>query len=118
MNLPDDPWWTAAFPLNPYPSKPPGDPRMLTVVAYDISDPKRLAKVAKLCEDFGTRVQFSLFELRLQPSDFDRFWARLQGLIENSEDRIVAYHLDARCAKLIQTAGTMATSEQVVCYIF
>lgn len=115
--IPTD-WWSHAFPLDPYPSKPPGNPRMLSIVAYDIAEPKRLAKVAKICEDFGTRVQFSVFELRLQPKDFDQFWARLTRAIDPETDRIVAYHLDARCAKLIQSAGTMVNSENVVCYLF
>ena len=29
------------------------------IVAYDISDPKRLRKVATTCEDFGERKQYS-----------------------------------------------------------
>ena len=31
------------------------------LVAYDISNPKRLRKVARTCEDFGLRRQFSVF---------------------------------------------------------
>jgi CRISPR-associated protein Cas2 len=29
------------------------------LVAYDIADPKRLRRVARACEDFGLRKQFS-----------------------------------------------------------
>ena len=35
------------------------------LVAYDISDPKRLRKVATVCEDFGYRKQYSVFLCRL-----------------------------------------------------
>jgi CRISPR-associated protein Cas2 len=31
------------------------------LVAYDIADPRRLRKVARACEDFGMRRQFSVF---------------------------------------------------------
>ena len=42
------------------------------IVAYDISDPKRLRKVALACEDYGTRKQFSVFLCRLSATDFVR----------------------------------------------
>ena len=36
---------------------------MIYVVAYDITDPKRLSRVAKYLENIGVRVQESIFEL-------------------------------------------------------
>ena len=112
-----DAWWFQAFPLEPYASHPPGPTQLLARVAYDISHPRRLARVAAVCEDFGIRVQYSLFECRLEPPEFERLWARLLREMEPSEDRIVAYPLDARCARETRTAGTMICSEQVVCYL-
>ncbi|MBI2928882.1 MAG: CRISPR-associated endonuclease Cas2 [Verrucomicrobia bacterium] len=90
---------------------------MLTLVAYDIADPKRLSKVAKICEDYGVRVQYSVFECRLEESDFDDFWLKLLEVIKDEEDRLVAYKIDARSAKETLTAGTMVCSEKVVCYL-
>lgn len=90
---------------------------MLSVVAYDIADHKRLARVAQVCEDWGVRVQYSLFECRLEESEFSLFWAALLAVIEESEDRLVAYKIDARCAKETLTAGQMVCSEKVVCYL-
>ncbi len=110
-------WWDQAFEPLPYERKQPGEKQMLYIVAYDISDPKRLVQVAKTCEDFGVRVQYSLFECRLQPDEFDDLWLSLLEHIHTDEDRIVAYKLDARCAKMTETAGTMACSERVVCYM-
>jgi len=37
--------------------------------------------------------------------------------IDEEEDRIVAYRIDARSAKETLTAGTMVCSEKVVCYL-
>lgn len=90
---------------------------MLTIVAYDICEPKRLARVARICKDFGVRVQYSIFECHLPEDRFDDLWRRLMETIDESEDRIVAYKLDARCARQTMTAGSMVCSEQVVCYL-
>ena len=90
---------------------------MLTLVAYDISDPKRLARVARVCEDFGVRVQYSVFECRLEEAEFTEFWLRLLSKIDEDEDRVVAYKIDARSAKETLTAGTMVCSEKALCYL-
>lgn len=90
---------------------------MLTLVAYDITDHKRLARVARVCEDYGVRVQYSLFECRLEESDFEDLWLKLLDEIDEQQDRIVAYKIDAKSAKETLTAGTMVCSEKVVCYI-
>lgn len=116
MNHNDD-WWFDAFPVVPYSTKPPGPREMLYLVAYDISDPRRLHKVAAVCEDYGVRVQYSLFECRLEPEIFERFWRDLITEIDADEDRVVSYPLDARCTRETKTAGTMVCSERVVCYL-
>ena len=90
---------------------------MLTLVGYDISDPRRLAQVARICEDYGMRVQYSLFECHLEENEFIEFWLQLLAQINEDEDRLVAYKIDARSAKETQTAGTMVCAEKVVCYL-
>jgi CRISPR-associated protein Cas2 len=110
-------WWFEAFSQIPYEKSPPGAGEMLTVVAYDITDPKRLARVAKVCEDYGVRVQYSIFECRLDEDEFTDFWLKLLEEIDDDEDRMVAYKIDARCAKETLTAGTMVCSEKAVCYL-
>jgi len=113
-------WLEAAFPLVPYkhPHKPPGAKQMLTIVGYDITDPKRLGRVAKVCENYGVRVQYSIFECRLEADRFEEFWSALQQEINREEDRLVAYKVCAACAQDIQTAGCMVCSEKVVAYVF
>jgi CRISPR-associated protein Cas2 len=110
-------WWFDAFPQVPYEKPTPGEGEMLTLVAYDISDNKRLARVAKICEDYGVRVQYSVFECRLEETEFEEFWLELLDRIDEREDRLVAYKIDARSAKQTLTAGMMVCSEKVVCYI-
>jgi len=110
-------WWFDAFPIVPYQKAPPGEKAMLTLLAYDIADQKRLARVARVCEDFGVRVQYSVFECHLDEDEFTEFWLQLLGEINEDEDRLVAYKIDARSAKETITAGTMVCSEKAVCYL-
>ncbi len=110
-------WWQQAFPVVPYECSPPAEDKMLILIAYDIRDDKRLRRVAGVCEDFGLRVQYSLFECHLDQDAFNALWLALIGEIDEEEDRLVAYRLDARAARETLTAGTMACAEKVVCYL-
>ncbi|MHB1309730.1 MAG: CRISPR-associated endonuclease Cas2 [Limisphaerales bacterium] len=110
-------WWFQAFAQVPYEKSAPGAGQMLTLVAYDITDDKRLRRVAQTCEDYGVRVQYSVFECRLDEDQFNDFWLKLLEIIDEAQDRLVAYKIDARSAKETLTAGTMVCSEKVVCYL-
>jgi len=94
---------------------------MLAIIAYDIADPRRWARIAKHCEDYGVRVQYSVFECRMPMDLFEQFWQELTDLIEPNEDRLVAYRVCSRCAKEVRVAGTMETTANTsgfVAYIF
>jgi CRISPR-associated protein Cas2 len=115
-------WWEGAFSNKPTPSELRGhrcgESQMLTIVAYDITDHKRLAKIARVCEDYGVRVQYSVFECRLEADKFDAFWNHLLALIEPETDRLVAYKVCCACARDIRDAGIQAHHEKVVAYVF
>jgi CRISPR-associated protein Cas2 len=59
------------------------------LVCYDISDPKRLRKVARTCEDFGYRKQLSVFLCRISTTDFVRLRSRLYDIIDLNEDQVL-----------------------------
>ncbi len=46
---------------------------MLRIVAYDIVSASRLRRVARVCTDYGVRVEKSVFECRLSNEQFDVF---------------------------------------------
>jgi len=119
---PPEGWWEEAFADHPNPSERRGhrcgERQMLILVSYDISDSKRLQRVAKHCEDHGTRIQYSVFELRLEAGAFDRFWEDLVALIDEDEDRITAYRVCVSCAREVRDAGAQTHSEKVVAYVF
>ena len=74
-------------------------------VAYDITDDKRRNRVSKILKDFGTRVQYSVFECNTDRRAFLRLQNRLEKAIELSEDTITFYHLCATCEKQIKRIG-------------
>ena len=59
------------------------------LVCYDIADPKRLRKVARVCEDFGLRKQFSVFFCRLSATDHVRLRSRLYDIIDLDRDQVL-----------------------------
>jgi CRISPR-associated protein Cas2 len=75
------------------------------IVAYDISDPKRLRKVARCCEDFGMRKQFSVFLCRLSATDFVRMRSRLYDLIVLDEDQVLFIPVCGKCVNAIEAIG-------------
>lgn len=75
------------------------------IVAYDISNPKRLRKVATVCEDFGVRRQYSVFLCRLSTTDFVRLRSRLYDLINLQEDQVLFIPLCGKCAQQIEALG-------------
>lgn len=75
------------------------------LVAYDICDPKRLRKVAKTCEDFGFRKQYSVFLCRITATDLVRLKSRLYDIIDLKEDQVLFIPLCGRCAAGIEALG-------------
>jgi CRISPR-associated protein Cas2 len=75
------------------------------IVSYDISDPKRLRKVATCCEDYGQRKQYSVFLCRLSTTDFVKLRSRLYDLIDLNQDQVLFIPLCARCVQQIEALG-------------
>ncbi len=63
------------------------------VVAYDIADDRRRDKVAKILEGYGERVQYSVFECRLDRVQYLRLRHALEEVIRAEEDMICFYFL-------------------------
>ena len=106
------------LPLIPRATHPPGADVMLRLIAYDIASPKRWRHVCDTCEDYGVRVQYSLFECWLDDDAFQSMWLKLQAVVDAHEDRLVAYTLDLSAARRRQTVGdTMRCTEKVITYM-
>ncbi|MBP0965989.1 MAG: CRISPR-associated endonuclease Cas2 [Oscillospiraceae bacterium] len=83
---------------------------MMIIVAYDVdfTDPKgakRLRKVAKLCEQYGVRVQNSVFEIMMDTSQLVCFKARLSEIIDKKSDSVRFYRLGNKWESKIDFLG-------------
>ena len=72
---------------------------------YDIADPKRLARVAKILKDYGLRVQKSKFELEVTARELARLHQRIVQVIEDEEDGVKYFPLCGACRSDIEVIG-------------
>ncbi len=63
--------------------------RMRYLVSYDISNPKRLRRVARAVEGFGVRLQYSVFECPLDDLRLAKLKMELQELLNHDEDQVL-----------------------------
>ncbi len=63
------------------------------LLAYDISNPRRLYRVAKISTTWGLRVQYSIFILWITPAQRDKIIAEIESEINPATDDIRIYPL-------------------------
>lgn len=59
------------------------------LVCYDICEPRRLRRVAKVLQSYGVRVQYSVFECRLSELQLAEAQRELMAIIEANEDQVL-----------------------------
>lgn len=89
---------------------------MMLVVAYDVdttssAGAQRLRKVARLCERYGIRVQNSVFEVLLDPSQLVALKAGLEKIICKDSDSIRIYRLGNTYQNRIEVIGRTSLIE-------
>jgi CRISPR-associated protein Cas2 len=83
---------------------------MLILVTYDVSTiekagQRRLRRVAKACEDYGTRVQKSVFECQVGQKEWVLLQDRLLREIKLDQDSLRFYYLDEKAVQRIEHHG-------------
>lgn len=83
---------------------------MMVLVSYDVSTidkrgQARLRKVAKTCEDYGVRVQNSVFECVVDPATWVVLKGRLEDIFDPEQDSLRYYFLGANWEKRIEHLG-------------
>jgi len=83
---------------------------MMVLVSYDVATvdkrgQSRLRKVAKVCEDYGVRVQNSVFECVVDPAVWVTLKARLEEIYDTDQDSLRFYFLGANWKKRIEHLG-------------
>jgi CRISPR-associated protein Cas2 len=75
------------------------------LVCYDIAQPRRLQKVARLMEGYGQRLQYSVFLCYLNPVQIVQMKQRAEKLCLREEDSIVYIPLCGACHDAIEVYG-------------
>ena len=75
------------------------------LVSYDVRDPKRLRRVAKKLESYGTRIQLSVFRCRLDVESLEKLHWELSQIMDKMDDLLVIPLCD-RCAGKVPEHST------------
>ena len=75
------------------------------VISYDITDDRRRNRIARVLKDYGSRVQYSVFEAVLTEEQLEELTKRVSELLDDDEDSIRYYLLCASCLKKVQVQG-------------
>ncbi len=89
---------------------------MMVLVTYDVNttEPggaKRLRHVARACQDFGQRVQFSVFEIEVDPAQWTMLKSRLEGIINADLDSLRYYYLGSNWKPRIEHVGAKPATD-------
>ncbi len=78
---------------------------MLVLISYDISDDRRRTRLAHRLEDFGRRVQLSVFECWLEPTGIAELEAATAREIDPEVDSLRLYLLCGQCHPRVRILG-------------
>ena len=87
---------------------------MLTLITYDVctadaAGRKRLSKVAKICVNYGQRVQNSVFECELDNAQLIVVRDKLRKAMDEKQDSLRIYNLGNHYASRIEHYGVKNT---------
>jgi len=84
---------------------------MMVLISYDVSTEseggkRRLRRVARACQDFGQRVQYSVFECEVDPAQWVRLKDRLVNETDPKRDSLRFYYLGSNWKRRVEHIGT------------
>lgn len=90
---------------------------MFVLVSYDVATSKdggqrRLRRVAKACQDYGQRVQYSVFECIVDPAQWAVLRQRLIDEIDPKEDSLRFYFLGSNWKRRVEHVGAKKAVDQ------
>lgn len=78
---------------------------MLVVISYDVKDDKRRNRIARTLLNYGSRVQYSVFEVNVGQRDLERLRKALAKHINAEADSIRFYYLCDACYNRVEVMG-------------
>ena len=89
----------------------------VNVIAYDIASPRRLRRVARTCELYGVRLEKSLFKCCLTEKQFEQFWSELIALVDDNEDFLLSFPINAYTIRDIRSIGHFQHLDRQTCFV-
>jgi CRISPR-associated protein Cas2 len=83
---------------------------MHLIVAYDVVDDGRRAKLARSLLGFIDRVQKSVFEGHVPARRLSELMEAIRGQIDHDTDNVRVYHLCRHCVGQVVVVGTATTA--------
>ena len=89
----------------------------MVLVSYDVSTidrkgARRLRRVAKICQNHGQRVQYSVFECIVEPAQWTAMRQQLLDVIDDQQDSLRFYFLGSNWQKRIEHVGAKESIDQ------
>lgn len=85
---------------------------MYLVISYDIQSDKRRTKIHKTLKNYGSWIQYSVFECDIDKVDYLRLRHQLENLIDTSgDDSLRFYMLCGECKRKIERIGGITPPE-------
>ncbi|MCM8771962.1 MAG: CRISPR-associated endonuclease Cas2 [Candidatus Omnitrophica bacterium] len=90
---------------------------MFVVISYDIQDDKKRHKVSQILENYGTRVQYSVFECLINDEQLKKIKEKIKEIIDKENDSIRFYIICEGCLKKIEIVGIGEVTRDLEFYI-
>jgi CRISPR-associated protein Cas2 len=78
---------------------------MITLITYDITEPKRLNDMRKFLKEFGLRTQKSVFECDIDDDALRRIRAYCRDNLDIARDSVRIYKICNRCMGKVSISG-------------
>ncbi|NTW48934.1 MAG: CRISPR-associated endonuclease Cas2 [Chlorobiales bacterium] len=83
---------------------------MVVLVTYDVNTEdkagkRRLRRIAKACQNYGQRVQYSVFECNVDPAQWAELRATLVSEMDHLKDSLRFYHLGSNWQHKVEHEG-------------
>jgi len=75
------------------------------LVVYDTPNDGRRHRLSTILDGYGDRVQWSVFEVRVEAGEMERVLRRLAAVMEADEDSVRLYPACEACARKVVCLG-------------
>jgi len=78
---------------------------MITLITYDITEPKRLRKMHSFLKNYGINTQKSVFECDIDNAALSDIRAFCTETLDLDEDQVRIYKICSRCYRKVVVSG-------------